>query len=471
MRALGRRLGALARTTTFQLTMSYTALFGVSVCLILLFFYWSTIGLVVRENDATLKSEITGLAEQYIEHGLDRLLAVIAHRIRNDEKGEMLYLFATRDNRPLGGNLRVWPAVRPDAEGWIEFVHRREDGRVIPARARVYLLRDGLQLLVGRNIAQIQQLKAIFNRALLIGGGLTLILATAGGLFMSGRVLNRIQSFTAATREIIAGRLERRLPTHGSGDEFDVLASHLNAMLDRLEALLAAVRHVSDNIAHDLRTPLTRLRNRIELAQRQAPAALAEELEHSVNDADELLQTFAALLRIARIESGSYAAEFAPVDLVALVDDAIELYQGVAQDADVVLTSDCDPGTRIAGERNLLFQAIANLLDNALKFSPRGSAVHVAVHRDRDLVRVTVSDTGPGIPVGERGRVTERFARLDQSRSLPGSGLGLSLVKAVVELHHGRLRFADAAPGLAVSLEVPVGGAAPGSARTLADAR
>ena len=470
MQALGRRLGALARTTTFQLTMSYTALFGVSVCLILLFFYWSTIGLVVRENDATLKSEITGLAEQYIEHGLDRLLAVIAHRIRNDDKGEMLYLFATRDNRPLGGNLLSLAAGTSRCRGWIEFLHRRETDVRSRRRARLPAARRVCSCWSAEH-RQIQRLKAIFNRALLVGGGLTLILATAGGLFMSGRVLNRIQSFTAATREIIAGHLERRLPTHGSGDEFDVLASHLNAMLDRLEALLAAVRHVSDNIAHDLRTPLTRLRNRIELAQRQAPAALAEELERSVNDADELLQTFAALLRIARIESGSYAAEFAPVDLVALVDDAIELYQGVAQEADVVLTSDCDPGAHIAGERNLLFQAIANLLDNALKFSPRGSAVHVAVHCDRDHVRVIVSDAGPGIPAGERGRVTERFARLDQSRSLPGSGLGLSLVKAVVDLHRGRLRFADAAPGLEVSLELPVQGAAAGRVRALADPR
>jgi signal transduction histidine kinase len=455
MTVLAQRLGALLRTTTLQLTLSYVVLFGVSVSVLTLFFYWSTIGVVVRETDATLKSEITGLAEQYIEHGLDRLLNVIAHRIRTDETGDMLYLFATPDNRPLAGNLAAWPEVEPDAEGWIEFVHTRADGRAVPARARVYLLRDGLHLLVGRNIAQIQQLKAVFNHAFMIGVGLVLVLAAFGGLFLSSRVLNRIAAFTGVTTEIVDGRLDRRVATRGTGDEFDVLAQQINVMLDRLEGLVGTVRHVSDNIAHDLRTPLTRLRNRIEMAARAAPAGLREELELSVEDADQLLATFSALLRIARIESGSYDAEFETVALDRLVDDALELYQGVAEARAIRLAADCEPGSTLAGDRNLLFQAIANLLDNALKFAPDASTVNVGVHREPGAIRVQVADAGPGIPAGERERVTQRFARLDQSRSLPGSGLGLSLVKAVAELHRGTLELSDNAPGLRVSLRLP----------------
>ena len=461
MRRLRHRLGAMLRTTTFHLTLSYIALFGISVSLLTLFFYWSTIGLVVRETDATLKSEITGLAEQYLEHGLDRLVQVIAHRIRNDPSGDMLYLFTTRDNRPLAGNLATFPPATPDEEGWIEFVHRRADGRQVPARARVYLLRDGLHLLVGRNIGQLRQLKQTFNRALLIGGGLTFVLAAAGGLLMSGRVLNRISAFTRTTSEIVAGRLDRRLDEHGGGDEFDLLAGHLNVMLDRLEALLETVRHVSDNIAHDLRTPLTRLRNRIELAARDAPDELRSELEASVAEADALLATFTALLRIARIESGSYDAHFESVDLARIVDDALDLYQGLAQERGVVLAADSDPACSVTGDRNLLFQAIANLIDNALKHTAAGSTVMVTAHREGDdgaapgTVRVTVADGGPGIPAEEYTRVTQRFARLDQSRSLPGSGLGLSLVKAVAERHRGTLEFADNAPGLRVSLRLP----------------
>ena len=234
MPRLKSRLGALARTTTFQLTLSYSLLFGISLSMLTLFFYWSTIGLIVRESDATLKSEITGLAEQYIEHGLKRLVNVIAHRIRVDDSGNMLYLFATRDKRPLAGNMRGWPSVPADSEGWVEFTHLRDDGRVIPARGRVYLLRDGLHLLVARNSEQIHQLRKVFNRAMLIALLLTLVLAAVGGMFMSSRVLNRISAFTTTTSEIIAGRLDQRLASAGSGDEFDVLAEHLNAMLDPL---------------------------------------------------------------------------------------------------------------------------------------------------------------------------------------------------------------------------------------------
>lgn len=453
-----RRLAALARTSTFQLTVSYGLLFAVSVSLLTLFFYWSTIGVLVRETDATLKSEITGLAEQYIEHGLDRLVQVIAHRIRTDDSGNMLYLFATPDNRPLAGNLREWPSVTPDQDGWVEFVHRDESrGRQVTARGRVYLLRDGLHLLVGRNIDQIRQLKAKFNRALAIGLGLTLVLATAGGLFMSNRVLQRVSGFTEATAAIVAGELDRRLPTRDQSDEFDLLASHVNSMLDRLENLLAAIRHVSDNIAHDLRTPLTRLRNRLELLSRQGPDEIREDLEASVNEADALLATFSALLRIARIESGTYEAHRATVDLGRLLDDAVEFYQDLADSRRIRLVSDRDPECLVEGDRNLLFQAVANLVDNALKFAPEDSSVNLGAHREQGSVRLVVADQGPGIPAAEHERVTQRFARLDQSRSEPGSGLGLSLVRAVAEHHGGELEFADNQPGLRVSLRLPAG--------------
>jgi signal transduction histidine kinase len=454
-RALGARLGALLRTSAFQLTLFYTGLFSMSAALLAMFFYWSTIGLLLRETDATLKAEVTGLAEQYIEHGLQRLAQVIVHRIRNDQSGAMLYLFATRDNQPLAGNLLDWPVVEADVDGWVEFVHHRPDGRDVPARARVYLLGDGLHLLVGRNIEQLQQVRQVFNRALLIGVGLTFVLATGGGLLMSSRLLKRVGTMTAATGDIVAGQLDRRLEIRGSGDEFDELASRVNHMLDRLQALLATVRHVSDNIAHDLRTPLTRLRNRIELAARGAPHALRDELEASVEDADQLLATFAALLRIARIESGSYEAQYEVLDVGTLVNDANELYLGVAQDKQLMLQAEVAGQPLVRGDRNLLFQALTNLLDNAIKHSPAGGMVKIEVHAEATQVVINVRDAGPGIAQAEHERVTQRFTRLDQSRSLPGSGLGLSLVKAVAEMHKGSLSFDDNQPGLCASLRLP----------------
>lgn len=454
-RSFGVRLGALLRTSTFQLTLFYTGLFSMSAALLAIFFYWSTIGLLVRETDATLKSEITGLAEQYIEHGLQRLAQVIVHRIRNDQSGAMLYLFATRDNQPLAGNLLEWPRIEADVDGWVEFTHHRLDGRDVPARARVYLLGDGLHLLVGRNIEQLQQLKQVVNRALVLGVGLIFLLATGGGLLMSSRLLKRVGAMTAATGDIVAGQLDRRLEIRGSGDEFDELASRVNIMLDRLQALLATVRHVSDNIAHDLRTPLTRLRNRIELAARDAPPAVRDELEASVEDADQLLATFAALLRIARIESGSYDAQYEVLEVGTLVNDANELYLGIAQDKQLSLQAEVDGQALVRGDRNLLFQALTNLLDNAIKHSPAGGTVKVEVRSAAATVVIDVRDAGPGIAAHEHERVTQRFTRLDQSRSLPGSGLGLSLVKAVADLHGGSLSFSANAPGLCARLELP----------------
>ena len=454
-RSFGARLGALLRTSTFQLTLFYTGLFSMSAALLAIFFYWSTIGLLVRETDATLKAEVTGLAEQYLEHGLERLVQVIVHRIRNDQSGAMLYLFATRDNQPLAGNLLEWPRIEADVDGWVEFIHHRPDGRDVPARARVYLLGDGLHLLVGRNIEHLQQLKQVVNRALVLGVGLIFLLATGGGLLMSSRLLKRVGAMTAATGDIVAGQLDRRLEIRGSGDEFDELASRVNIMLDRLQALLATVRHVSDNIAHDLRTPLTRLRNRIELAARDAPTAVRDELEASVDDADQLLATFAALLRIARIESGSYDAQNEVLEVGTLVNDANELYLGVAQDKQLSLQAEVDGRALVRGDRNLLFQALTNLLDNAIKHSPAGAMVKVEVRSDAATVVIEVRDAGPGIAADDHERVTQRFTRLDQSRSLPGSGLGLSLVKAVADLHGGSLSFSDNAPGLCARLRLP----------------
>ncbi len=446
---------AFARTTTFQLTISYTFVFGISLSLLALFFYWSTIGVVVRETDRIVEEEVRVLSKVYRERGLDWLIKTLSVRARLTRK--MLYQFASPEGQPLAGNLKSWPVSKSDGDGWVEFTYVLPQSEVVvPARGRISRLPDGVQFLVARNIEEISQIKNVFERSLQVVISLTVIFALLGGLYMSRRVLRRIAAFTKATGEIVDGGLNRRLESRLTGDEFDVLAEHLNEMLDKIESLLGTVRHVSDNIAHDLRTPLTRLRNKIEVVAASSPESVRAELESSVADADELLLTFASLLRIARIESGTYSPTLEKIDLSVILADAADLYQGVADERNVVLVSDTDPNLVVQGDRNLVFQAISNLLDNAVKNSPSGGSVGLVATKENNEVRLKIYDSGPGIPEEEYDRVLERFSRLDQSRSLPGSGLGLSVVKAVIELHRGTLIFRNNDPGLMVELKFPL---------------
>jgi len=429
--------------------------FGISLSLLALFFYWSTIGVVVRETDRIVEEEVRVLSKVYRDRGLDWLIKTLSVRARLTRK--MLYQFASPEGQPLAGNLKSWPVSKSDGDGWVEFTYVLPQSEVVvPARGRISRLPDGVQFLVARNIEEISQIKNVFERSLQVVISLTVIFALLGGLYMSRRVLRRIAAFTKATGEIVDGGLNRRLESRLTGDEFDVLAEHLNEMLDKIESLLGTVRHVSDNIAHDLRTPLTRLRNKIEVVAASSPESVRAELESSVADADELLVTFASLLRIARIESGTYSPTLEKIDLSVILADAADLYQGVADERNVVLVSDTDPNLVVQGDRNLMFQAISNLLDNAVKNSPSGGAVGLVATKENNEVRLKIYDSGPGIPEEEYDRVLERFSRLDQSRSLPGSGLGLSVVKAVVELHRGTLIFRNNDPGLMVELKFPL---------------
>ena len=275
----------------------------------------------------------------------------------------------------------------------------------------------------------------------------------AGGYALSRTVTRRLDVINEASRKIMAGELGRRIPASGSGDEFDELVSHLNAMLDRIQALMDDVRRVSDNIAHDLKTPLTRLRNELEsIREGLGDDASAE---RALQEADSLLATFNALLRIARIESGSRRAGFAEVDLAVLARDVVELYQPLAEDKGLQFHADVNGEVRLRGDRDLLFQAIANLVDNAIKYTPAPGRVSLALESG-DNARVTVADSGPGIPEAARGKVFERFYRTEDSRRTPGSGLGLALVRAVVQLHDGQVRLEDNDPGLRVRLDLPL---------------
>ena len=450
----------LLRTSTFRLALVYMVLFAGSVLILLGFIYWSTVAYMSEQTDATIRAEITGLAEQYRQRGLVGLEETISERIERDPNGSSVYLIATQGRRPLAGNLSPWPEATPGPDGWLEFEFKDNNagGRIFQARARAFVLQDGLQLLVGRDTRELRATQQLITRALLWGMAITLALALFGGVVMSRGMLRRIEIINQASRNIMAGDLTQRIPIRGSGDELDQLAANLNRMIDEIERLMDGIRHVSDNIAHDLRTPLTRLRNRLEQLQLDLDyvSPHRETVEQGLADADQLLATFAALLRIARIEAGGHGTKFEPVDLAALARDAADLYQALAEEKGLRFAMQADDNIGVKGDRDLLFQALINLLDNAVKYTPAGGEVSLRLEKSGDTADIVVSDSGIGIAEDERDKVGQRFYRGEASRSTPGSGLGLSLVEAVARLHRAELLLEDNAPGLRVSLRLPI---------------
>ena len=441
------------RTSVFQLALMYIALFSVSVGALFLFVYWSTIGYLDRQTDAVIEAEINGLVEQAERRGLIGLVDVISDRVSRDHEQRSVYLLADAIGRGLAGNMPYWPRELEAVDDWVDFV-RLDDGIETPVRARILRIGPGLRLMVGRDVRELSEINAMFRRAAFYGLTLTIGLGLIGGILMGLSAQRRIAQLNRTTRQIVAGDFSKRAAITGSYDEHDELAANINIMLDQIESLMDGIRHVGDSVAHDLRGPLTRLRNRLDtLAAEERPRR--EDLLACLEQAERLLGTFNALLRIARVESGAYRSAFEPLDVVPIVRDVCDLYQAAADERDIELECAYPESAGVFGDRELLAQALTNVLDNAVKYTPSGGRIRVAVREERDCVRLTVADSGPGIPASERERVLQRFARLDAARSQPGNGLGLALVKAVAEQHNGRVVLDDDGPGLVLTLELP----------------
>lgn len=433
------------------------ALFSCSAVLLLGFIYWSTAGYMARQTDATIEAEITGLAERYRLAGLDGLVRSIRERLRRNPAGSSVYLLTDSSSRPIVGNLDRWPNLPPGKDGWLAFkLEQASVGEEAEhqARARTFLLRGNFQLLVGRDMHELTETRELIARTLGWGFGITVLLGVIGGLMMSRSTMRRIEAINETSREIIQGDLSRRIPTGGSGDDFDQLTENLNHMLDQIETLMNGVRHVTDNIAHDLKTPLTRLRNRLETINLQQNPERTE-VELAIAEADSLLATFNALLRIARIEAGHRDSGVETLSVSQLVRDVTELYEPLAHERQQSFNVRLEEGLKVRGDRDLLFQAAANLIDNAIKYTPESGRIEIVLERDDGTARLIVSDSGPGIPPEDRERVFGRFVRLESSRNAPGNGLGLSLVSAVANLHRAEVRLGGE-DGLEVSLSLPL---------------
>lgn len=445
----------LLDTTAFRLTLIYLGLFGTSALVLLGYLYVATAGVMTRQTAETIQAEIAGLAEQYRTQGLPRLRQVIEQRSAAQPHRASIYLLADPGGGWVAGNIDRWPDATPGEAGWMTFpVAVQPDGINTENRraiAQSFRLAGSYRLLVGREVEERLLLQTRIKHALSWGLGLTLLLGLAGGLLMSRGLLRRVDGINRTTERIMKGDLGQRISLNATrGDEFDQLAANLNAMLDQIERLLNGMRQVTDNIAHDLRSPLNRMRSRIEVALLDDDEALRPIMEQTLKDAETMIGTFNALLEIARAEAGSERAAFEEVDLATIALDVVDLYQPLAEDRGQTVTSSITPGQRLKANRHLLSQALANLLDNAIKYTPEGGQIEITV---ADGPVIHVADSGPGIPENKRANVLERFVRLDETRATPGNGLGLSLVNAVARLHGAELTLADNQPGLRVRLD------------------
>jgi signal transduction histidine kinase len=450
---------SLLQTQAFRIVLVYVLLFAFSVTALLFFTYWNTRRTLDAQTDQIIEAEITGLDEEYRHFGLPGLVETV--RSRSLHLGQSIYFLGDGLHHFLAGNLEFWPQISGAPGDMVEFEFERPvDGKLESrrARGRVYGVPGGFSLLVAQDVHDRYLTERMFTTTLPWTVILILILGTAGGALIGRNMLRRLDTINRTSGEIIAGDLSRRVPLTGSGDEFDVLSENLNRMLDRIERLMKGLREVTDSVAHDLRTPLTRLRNRLEesAARLSASGAQAGEIERAIAETDQLIGTFNALLLIAETDAGTTRAAMSALILGEVAADVVELYEPLAEERKVALSLMPGPPVVIEGNRSLIAQALANLVDNAIKYTPAGGRVGIRAAITNEGADLSVADSGPGIPEPDRPRVTERFVRLEASRNSPGTGLGLSLVAAVAHFHHAELVLEDNAPtGLKAVLRFP----------------
>lgn len=469
-------LGKLFRTTAFKISVVYLCVSAVGAGLVLGRVGWNVKQLIDEQIAQTVNADITGLAEQYEEGGVNQLVQAIQRRIR--QPGADLYLLTTFAGEPIVGNIVSLPPGVLVHPGLVETDYLRSGDVAAHHRAlaRIFALPGGFHLLVGHDIEEGVRLRHILAGALATSLIWLVIIGTIGGLWAARRVLHRVDKINAQAQTIVTGGLSGRVPLAGTGDELDRLVQNLNAMLDRIQVLMAGLKEVSDNLAHDLRTPLTRLRSRAEQALHSAKTAedYRSALEKIIEESDGLIRIFNALLMIARAEAGTGFDGMVDFDAASVARDVAELYEPLAEDRGMGLSLNVETGLTLHGSRELIGQALANLVDNALKYGVReptdeaakaaaetGTPLVLAAKRHGPFIEISVADRGPGIAPEDRVRVQDRFIRLENSRSRPGSGLGLALAAAVARLHNGKLLIEDNEPGLRVTLVLPAAARTP----------
>ncbi|HVI62910.1 MAG TPA: ATP-binding protein [Bradyrhizobium sp.] len=457
----------LAKTLTsltFKLALIAIATFGVIVSVIFTYVYLSTTAYVRSRSDRAIVTESLSLRDAYEKSGRDALIDLIRQRTSDRSFAGHVYALADPSSTLLGGNLAKWPSEPSRPSGWTEFraavpLPNAADPPLV--RAMLETFPSGDRLLVGRDISDLDSFTAQIKLAVISGVALIFLLAMMASILVTRRTVARIEQINATSRAIMQTGLDKRIPLRGTHDEWDRVAENLNLMLERIETLMGEVKQVSDNVAHDLRTPLTRMRGRLEKAYHGARNSEADQLliGDTIADLDAVLRIFSSITRIAQIETQARKDAFRNVNLVEIACEVVELYDAAAEQDGTRLSVTGAREAMVTGDRDLIFDAIANLVDNAIKHGRGGGKVVVAIENGDGGPLISIADDGPGIPPDEREHVFKRFYRLEQSRYTPGNGLGLSLVAAVARLHGARIEMLDNAPGLQFNLRFapPVG--------------
>ena len=448
-------LAKTLRSSTLKLALIWIATFGAAILVLLGFVYRSTASYVRSRSDDTITAERVLLQRVYDSAGRGGLISTIGQRIAEGRLDGGRYLLADGSLTPVAGNLTAWPSALKGADGWDNFSDPAADQALL--RGASNTLPDGYHLLVGKNIDDLDEFARKMKTALLWATALIFVLAGLASLTVTRRTVGRIESINATSRAIIEGGLGKRIPLRGTRDEWDQLAESLNLMLDRIEGLMAEVKQVTDNLAHDLRTPLARIRGRLERAHNNLREGDYDGslICDTIADLDGVLRMFSSLTRISQIEANDRTAAFRTVNLAEIAGEVVELFDAAAEDRGIKLNTLGAQRVLITGDRDLLFDAVGNLVDNAIKHGREGGRATVEVIQRGGSALISVADDGPGIPVNERQHVFKRFYRLERSRRTPGNGLGLSLVAAVACLHRAHIDLADNAPGLKFQLWFP----------------
>jgi len=441
----------LFRSTAVRLAFGHAVLFVVSSLLLTGFLWWRTALYLDREIDAVIIADAQAISDRLRDFGLPGAIDTINERVGHASDEHAIYLLVDPTLSPVAGNLRAWPLEVRARPGWND-INLERDGRLHVTRALVGILPGGFRLLVGRDVQDRAEVRALIVDSLIWASLGATILAIFGGLLMRRAVLARVETINRTASAIVLGDFSRRVPTQGSSDEFDQLARTVNAMLEQIERLVEGVRNASNVVAHDLRTPLAELRTRLEVLLRARPPEPYEEIQQAVGDIDRIVEVFNALLRLAEIDSGVRRAGFRMVDLAQVAHELVELYEPLAEEKEVSFTSEAPVAVEVHGDPNLLAQAIGNLVDNAIKYAPTRGTVSLRIMHTEDRVEVTVADDGPGIAEADRPRAVQRFYRGYRTTDSKGIGLGLSIVDAIARLHGATLTFADNHPGVIVTL-------------------